>query len=152
MNCHLWARLDPEWQGARAFNQLGLLNPVSLAWELVPWSFVVDWVLPIGSVLSALSAPAGLIFIDGSLSARTSAEGPYTQVCFWPGYSNDSWNAVNQHATGSCHYEGYVRQHLTDWPLPGFWIDSDPLRGDRIFKALALAIANLGGMRTSTLG
>jgi hypothetical protein len=151
VTCHLWARLDPEWQGARAFNQLGLLNPVSLAWELVPWSFVVDWILPIGSVLAALSAPAGLIFIDGSLAARISANGRYEHNTTWPYYYYD-WPLGNVNATGSNTYEGYVRQHLTSWPLPGFWVDQDPLRGDRIFKALALLIANLGGMRTSTLG
>jgi len=149
VNCHLWARLDPNWQGARAFNQLGLLNPVSLAWELVPWSFVVDWVIPIGSVLSALTAAAGLIFIDGSIAARISASGSYYHTTTWPYYAYD-W-PQNVSARGSNVYEGYVRQHITDWPLPGFWIDPDPLRGDRIFKALALVIANLGGMRNSTI-
>lgn len=33
---------------------LGLMDPVSVLWELVPYSFVVDWFLPIGSYLSAL--------------------------------------------------------------------------------------------------
>lgn len=31
----------------------GLTDPVSIAWELVPYSFVVDWFIPIGSWLSA---------------------------------------------------------------------------------------------------
>jgi len=31
----------------------GLTNPATLAWELLPYSFVVDWVTPIGSWLSA---------------------------------------------------------------------------------------------------
>jgi len=150
VNCHLWARLDPDWQGARALNQLGLLNPISLAWELMPWSFVVDWVLPIGSVMSALSAPAGLIFIDGSVAARSSAAGPFETMCWWPLGSQPDWSGA--WADGSCSYEGYTRQHLTGWPLPGFWVDPDPLRGDRPFKALALLIANLGGMRKSTIG
>lgn len=33
---------------------LGLTNPAAIAWELTPYSFVVDWFLPIGSYLSAL--------------------------------------------------------------------------------------------------
>jgi hypothetical protein len=32
---------------------LGLVNPAEIAWELVPYSFVVDWFLPIGSYISA---------------------------------------------------------------------------------------------------
>lgn len=34
---------------------LGLMDPENLAWELLPWSFVIDWVLPIGDYLSARS-------------------------------------------------------------------------------------------------
>jgi len=32
---------------------LGLLNPENVAWELLPWSFVVDWFIPIGQYLDA---------------------------------------------------------------------------------------------------
>jgi len=35
--------------------QLGLYDPLSIAWELTPWSFVVDWFLPIGDYLSNLN-------------------------------------------------------------------------------------------------
>jgi hypothetical protein len=34
--------------------QLGLADPLSIAWELTPLSFVVDWALPIGHYLEAL--------------------------------------------------------------------------------------------------
>lgn len=33
--------------------KLGLVNPALVAWELVPYSFVADWFLPIGSYLEA---------------------------------------------------------------------------------------------------
>lgn len=32
---------------------LGLTNPAAIAWEVVPYSFVVDWFLPVGSYLEA---------------------------------------------------------------------------------------------------
>jgi len=34
----------------------GLSNPAMVAWELVPYSFVVDWFLPIGDYLSRIDA------------------------------------------------------------------------------------------------
>jgi hypothetical protein len=39
---------------------LGLDNPLSIAWELVPYSFVVDWFYPLGSYLATRSTLAGL--------------------------------------------------------------------------------------------
>jgi hypothetical protein len=45
--------------------QLGLLNPVSLAWNLLPYSFVADWFLDINSSLNQCSATAGLTFVNG---------------------------------------------------------------------------------------
>lgn len=44
---------------------LGLTNPADLAWELLPFSFVVDWFFPIGQFLSNLDAYLGLTFSDG---------------------------------------------------------------------------------------
>lgn len=34
---------------------LGLLNPASVIWEKMPWSFVADWFIPIGTYLDTLS-------------------------------------------------------------------------------------------------
>jgi hypothetical protein len=36
--------------------RLGLLNPLSVAWELTTLSFVADWFLPIGSLIEAVEA------------------------------------------------------------------------------------------------
>lgn len=48
-----------NWAAWRA-NELGLINPVAIAWELVPFSFVVDWFLPIGNYLQSLTDFVGL--------------------------------------------------------------------------------------------
>lgn len=44
--------------------QAGLLNPLAVAWELVPFSFVVDWFTSMGSVIASLSDFAGLELSD----------------------------------------------------------------------------------------
>lgn len=36
-------------------NDFGLINPASLAWEIVPFSFVVDWFYPVGAYLNSFS-------------------------------------------------------------------------------------------------
>lgn len=51
-----------------AASNLGLANPAQLAWNLLPYSFVVDWFLPVDDFLGALSAPWGLHFIGGSIT------------------------------------------------------------------------------------
>lgn len=42
----------------------GLDNPMLVAWELVPYSFVVDWFYKVGDFLSALSAFRGVTIRD----------------------------------------------------------------------------------------
>lgn len=51
----------------RTLQELGLLNPALLAWELLPFSFVVDWVIPVGTALSALTSGLGLSGVRGSV-------------------------------------------------------------------------------------
>jgi hypothetical protein len=41
-------------------DQWGIINPVSLAWELVPYSFVVDWFVNVGAFISSKSDFAGM--------------------------------------------------------------------------------------------
>lgn len=56
-----------------AANVFGITNPLLVAWELVPFSFVVDWFLPVGNMLENLTATNGLIFHSGTYSIRTEA-------------------------------------------------------------------------------
>lgn len=44
--------LDEELSAGRS---LGLLDPLSVAWEILPYSFVFDWFYPIGTYLSNLA-------------------------------------------------------------------------------------------------
>lgn len=40
--------------------QLGLTNPLQVAWDAVPMSFVVDWFLPVNKYLSSFDASLGI--------------------------------------------------------------------------------------------
>jgi hypothetical protein len=51
--------------GSHDLSALGLINPAAVAWELVPYSFIVDWAIPIGSYLNSLDDTFGLVFVKG---------------------------------------------------------------------------------------
>jgi hypothetical protein len=145
--CTLWARIDPNHRGMRALNQFGLSNPFGLAWDLVPFSFCVDWFLPVGPVLYALTAPWGLLFVDGSISFRNTETNQFRYEMSRSG----NWiysMAYNRPADVTVNYEGYSRTRLSNWPLPGLWFSQNPLSDDRPLKALALGIVGLSGARS----
>lgn len=74
----LWYRLNNPVLAA--FSSLGLTNPLEIVWERVPYSFVIDWFLPVGNWLSTLDADFGWSFLAGCQTefTRTKALGsPY---------------------------------------------------------------------------
>lgn len=149
VRCQIHGRIDPNATALRTLNQLGLLNPASLAWDLTPWSFVVDWFVPIGPVLSAMTAPAGLIYVAGSCSVRSSISGPYQNAYTgWRGSGpTGNVSTSTSNATGIAWRESYSRKTYSSWPRPSFYFSNDPFKGDRSLKALALAIVNLRKLR-----
>jgi hypothetical protein len=58
-----------------SLKQLGLTNPAELVWEELPYSFVIDWFLPVGNYLSAFDADLGWSFRGGSISYSSKAKG-----------------------------------------------------------------------------
>jgi hypothetical protein len=42
------------YEEMNAFRQMGLANPLSIVWERLPWSFVWDWFMPIGTYLELI--------------------------------------------------------------------------------------------------
>lgn len=48
----------------------GLTNPVGIAWELMPWSFAIDWFLPVGDWIATWDATLGLNFRAGSVTSH----------------------------------------------------------------------------------
>lgn len=50
-------------------NQLGFANPLAVAWEAVPYSFVVDWFVNVGQCLNAMT---GFVGVELSESYVTS--------------------------------------------------------------------------------
>ena len=51
--------------------QIGLANPLTILWEALPYSFVIDWLLPVGNFIEGLSNTLGLQFTSGYVTRRS---------------------------------------------------------------------------------
>jgi hypothetical protein len=58
-----------------ALSKTGITNPLLVAWELVPYSFVIDWFLPVGNYLEQMTYAQGFKFVRGTVSTRTEHRG-----------------------------------------------------------------------------
>lgn len=61
-------------------DRLGLTDPVLLAWELIPYSFVIDWFVNVGEFLSASGSIAGMKRIGLSVTTTTTYESTYSKL------------------------------------------------------------------------
>jgi hypothetical protein len=53
-----WYEVDDNW--LQGIQQLGLTNPLNTAWNIIPYSFVIDWFTGTGQFLSLLDSTLGL--------------------------------------------------------------------------------------------
>jgi hypothetical protein len=125
-----WARIAN--QTVRRAVALGVANPASIAWELVPYSFVVDWFVPVGNTLEAMTATAGLDFVKGS---NLYVENMTEKTRF-----NDDWNGDRAISRGSFEaaYFFMNRTILNDWERPQLYAKDNPFSTAHILNAAAL--------------
>lgn len=128
--CGILASVSGEYM--RTANQGGLLNPASIAWELVPFSFVLDWWLPIGNVLQAYTDSAGLTFISGYTGTKNEAS---VEV-----RARSSPSVPNWELRGTCPVEYFssTRSKLGSFPRPNVYGRQNWFNTSRGITALAL--------------
>jgi hypothetical protein len=115
---------------------LGLRDPASVVWEILPWSFVVDWFYPIGSYLEVLNALPALKVTRKRISRsyRYTGNGVY----------NGPYESL-EGARTTCSSWWLDRQVSTsgftafDVAPPRFKGPSDAMSAGRIYNAIALA-------------
>lgn len=74
MRCRSSAYVQLDNPNLHLASQLGLINPLSVAWELVPLSFLIDWFLPVGSFLESLTDFAGVTLLQPCHSVLMHAD------------------------------------------------------------------------------
>lgn len=120
----------------RTMSSLGLTNPALLVWELIPYSFCVDWFFTAGSYFESLSALDGLSLVSGSTTTTVHDE-LWIESRFhdiptygWPGYVRRS--------VGNTHLVKRTKNRqlsIPNRPLPRF---KNPLSTSHMLSALAL--------------
>lgn len=94
-------------------NQLGLLNPAVVAWDLVPWSWVVGMFINVQSVLESFTALYGLSVTDVT---RTDESRIVSSVAMENAYPMDHPGYAR--STASAHARFKARVRLTGIPTP----------------------------------
>lgn len=128
-----------EVPGGFDLTRWGTLNPVGLAWELIPYSFVVDWFVDIGSYLRNL---------ENSLLYQLRFKGGYVSELYsaWTvGIIPQQW-VVNSSSrrtlygpmTSSGEKINFYRTLLTSYPAPRRPTVRSNLGSTRMLSAAAL--------------
>jgi len=114
---------------------LGLTNPLYVAWELIPFSFVWDWFVPVGNFLEALDATSGWTFVDGSHTYLENKEYYVYQDSFQRAQVVDWYQS-----SGFGYYKRFQMQRwkLGGFPIPEFPGFKNPLSLRHSLNALAL--------------
>lgn len=61
-------------------NKLGFVNPATFAWELLPFSFLFDWLVPVGNFLSQWTDFVGLSLSNPATSTYWTVSERYQWV------------------------------------------------------------------------
>lgn len=128
-----WLTMENAYH--RNFAKLGLTSPAAVVYELLPWSFVLDWALPIGNFLASKNALDGLrvtrctrtIYIKVETSVERQYGGLDNQGFLW----SDGVSKVNTTQV----YVNRAIVPMPNIPFPGF---KNPFSSLHLLNALAL--------------
>jgi len=106
---------DPEVIAAKA---LGINNVPASAYQAVPFSWLVDYVVNVGEFLELITATEGLTFRHGytSLQAQTSAKIKRSSEAYGTFYGKTTWSTELTESWG--FQRGYTRELMSSFPRP----------------------------------
>lgn len=134
-------------RSSNAFNpaRWSSLNPASIAWELMPYSFVVDWVVDVGSYLRNLETSVVYAdsFVNGffsNLIAYDSGLADTVVTSFGDYFARFDYV---QNFSGHVKYRKFNRTVLTEYPVPKLPGINVQLGSSRLLSAAALLAQQL---------
>lgn len=131
-------------QFIRDGSSTGIYDVPTLLWELTPYSFVVDWFLPVGNFLSRLNYDAGLSFVSRLQTQYSSFEGTAAPAASHatPGMGT----FLIREASGSFRSSAMrIDRMLGVAVSPKIPMFKDPFSPLHAMNAIALAMVNFDG-------
>lgn len=115
----------------RVFSQTGITDPALLAWEVLPYSFVIDWFIPIGTYLENINATCGLDFVRGCTVTSFKTDLNSSQVQTKPGVGSCASGATGL-------WERKNRSVFYNNPYPSFPSFEPNLGTEKILSGISL--------------
>lgn len=134
--CGIICRLKSDF--TRGLSKAGLTNPLQVAWEIVPFSFVVDWFAPVGNLLQTYSDSSGLDFVTGYSNRKVTTTIDYKIDSSYQ--SENSFERVEGrvHGKSSKSILFFKRNAYGDFPRPSLYFNQSPFNKERLVTALSL--------------
>lgn len=144
-----FVRIDaiPKNDLLMVMSSLGVTNPLLVAWELVPYSFVVDWFLPIGSFVDQLDALLGYGEAWTSISHLEKVDWVHTPST--REFENTFYRFSHQLNADAAtkHVVNLKRTATKGVPLPQFPRIKDPVSLGHMANGLSLLAQVFSGSR-----
>lgn len=130
------AYVEFDMQKAALVNY-GWQNPASLIWEVIPYSFVVDWMIPVGDYLASLDALRAVSTAKVSVTEKFKYGHAYRKYYKVAGIPYQSKN-------GTRNYESHERYIYNSIPLPALprWDPSSSYKA--LLNAVSLLVQTRG--------
>lgn len=109
------AMIQVESDSANHGSMLGLTNPIGLAWELLPLSFVADWFINVGDCLNQFSTLVGKRYIVG-YETFTKRWDVTSSMHSLQNTLPDSFVQLDN--PGSSGVQGYIQERVVNFALP----------------------------------
>jgi hypothetical protein len=145
---------------AHSLNSFGLSNPLEIVWEVIPWSFVIDWVIPIGKWITSLMAESGLeqqvairtVVFNGIVQSLEQSPTIPTQEnldglvsVFQPSPEGITVDSSRVSGKFAMHWKDRQIFPSVELPLANF---SNPLSWTHSFESLALLIQRIAKLKS----
>jgi hypothetical protein len=135
--------VEPENEVVTSLSSLGVLNPLIVAWELLPFSFIYDWFIPVGEWLNTLDSTFGYKAKGYSNTMLTRAK---WRVVGFGGYRRSNQPKFKEFTDfeGVKDFVRVDRQASVSTPIPSLPSFKDPRTLGRMANALALLATAVG--------
>ncbi len=135
--CKISAQMQFNATGKDALARFTSLNPASIAWELIPYSFVVDWFVDVGTYLRSMETAL--------LNGSTFKNGYISELLAYDAYPEMEWRnqLINSYrwtgkVSAQLHYSEFERRVLSSYPLPALPRFKANLGSSQLLSAAAL--------------